>query len=437
MKDVNSREKLVELISNYIKSTNPKNLEKIDDEIRHDNRIQYGDYMRILSGRAEVSQLSDAELYWLASAVMRTNKRLGTVEDYFEEAEIRNAKAYTADEKAEMKYPLVFSDCFELAEGQYCFPLTVGDIKALKSARMLQIIPELQRNHKKDKYGDLKTKVDKKTAQDIAGLIDSGNFFFNAVRFNLMEDEDSVAPVYDEETHTLTITGGTIIVPDGNHRTISCELATKHLNDKFVVLFTYLSAVKARTLLNQEWTQVPIPKQHKEAMKPTVSNKILDAILRSPEIDEIIPNNTVKVGEEIRTNDGFILYIELSKAIEDNYNTQEIKTKAEQDEIRDWLISFMNKLVQIMHDDFSHFADVKRKSWSVSTLVWKYYIMLSRVLRGRENWRDELTEILENTDFYDAEIKTAFSEYNRRKINAFVKEKEDEICTMLNRNPLS
>ncbi len=434
MKKADSREEICGILEKYITTTSPHNLDKIDDEIRHDKKIGYSDYLRIVNGRLEVSQLSDAELYWLASAVIRVNKRLLKLSDYFEDNEILNAKAYEPESVADAKFPLVFENCFKLAENQYCFPLSVGDIKALKDARLLQIIPELQRNSKKDKYGDLKTKVDKRTASEIAQLIDGGNFFYNAVRFNLMEDEDSEAPVFDEDSHTLTISKGTIIVPDGNHRTISCELATKHLDDSFVVLFTYLSAQTTRTLLNQEWTQVPIPKQHKEAMKPTVSNKILDSILRSPDIDELYVENIVRVGEDIKSGDGFILYIELSKAIEDNYDTQNLTMKAEQDELRDWLIQFLNQLAYIMKDSFSNYRKYKKISWEVSVLSWKYYIMLSKVLRGVANWKEILRNTLKNMNFQDENVRPMFAEYNRRKINAFVREQEDELCTMLNRN---
>ena len=77
------------------------------------------------------------------------------------------------------------------------------------------------------------------------------------------------------------------LIPDGNHRTIGCELANEHLDDSFGVFFTYLPTPETRKLLNQEWTTVPIPKAHREAMRPTVANKIVEAILRSPDIDPI------------------------------------------------------------------------------------------------------------------------------------------------------
>lgn len=60
-----------------------------------------------------------------------------------------------------------------------------------------------------------------------------------------MDDGDSDIPVYDEEAKTLTVSNGIIIVPDGNHRTISCELANKHLDDCFGV-FSHISHHRRR-----------------------------------------------------------------------------------------------------------------------------------------------------------------------------------------------
>ena len=140
------------------------------------------------------------------------------------------------------KNGIVFKHVQKLADNQYMFPLSVGEIKKLKNANKLQIIPELQRNYKKDKYGELKTKVNKKSAREIANLINNGEFFYNGIRFNLMDDGEADPPVYNEDNETLTITSGTIIVPDGNHRSIACELSTKHQDDKFGIFFTYLTS---------------------------------------------------------------------------------------------------------------------------------------------------------------------------------------------------
>lgn len=434
MKASDSRVTLIRKIDNFISTASPAKLKELEEEIMHDGKITTGDFFKMLSGRYPLDEASDAELYWVAYAISRVSKRFGSVEDYFEDAEIKNYKYYDTDADINNKYRngIVFKHVQKLAEDQYMFPLSVGEIKEMKNANLLQIIPELQRNHKKDKYGDLKTKVNKQTANEISTLINNGEFFFNGIRFNLMDDGESDTPIFDEEAETLTITNGTIIVPDGNHRSIACELATKHLDDRFGIFFTYLSAPKTRLVLNQEWTTVPIPKRHREAMKPTPANKIVDSIMRSHDADELYVKNIVKDGSEIRVNHGFILYIELSDAISRYYDTDNLKMKADQDELRDWLISYMNYLTKLLYDDFSNFAKIKRNSWSVHYFAWRYYIMVSSKLKGNPEWRVMLEKIIKDTDFEDEEIRKSCVANNRRKFYAFCKEKEDAICTMMN-----
>lgn len=434
MKLSDSREHLLVDIDDFISNSNPARLKKIEEEIVHDGKISLGNFMKMVSGRCDLSSLSDAELYWVAFALSKASNRFKSPGEYFEDIEIQNYKFYNPAASREISYPIIFENVSKLAEDQYLFPLSVREIKELKNANILQIIPELQRNHKKDKYGDLKTKVNKQTAQQISTLINKGEFFYNGVRFNLMDDGECDAPIYDEENRTLTVMDGVIIVPDGNHRTIGCELANNHLDDKFGVFFTYLSSQKTRLLLNQEWTTVPIPKRHKDAMKPTISNKIVDAIIRSQDTDELYVKGIVKDGAELRANNGFILYIELSTAIQRYYDTEKLERKADQDELRDWLITYMNYLAKLLQDDFEDYKKSKKVSWATHYLAWHYYIMISKYLRGDSDWRMKLKDIIGNTDFTDPNVREFFVTNNRRKVYDFFSSKEEELCIMQNKN---
>lgn len=432
MKSTDSRNQLIEKVKSFIMGISPAKTKELEEEIMHDNKITTGDFLKMLSGRYSLEDASDAELYWILNAASKVSKTVGKIEDYFEPAEIMNYKYYDPEnDNNSYKNGIVFKHVQKLADNQYMFPLSVGEIKNLKNANKLQIIPELQRNYKKDKYGELKTKVNKKSAREIANLINNGEFFYNGIRFNLMDDGEADPPVYNEENETLTITSGTIIVPDGNHRSIACELSTKHQDDKFGIFFTYLTATDTRRILNQEWTTVPIPKRHKDAMKLTVQNKIVDSIMRSSDADELYVKNITKDGVELRRGSGFILYIEFAEAISRYYDVELLKTKADQDELRDWLITFMNYLTKIMYDDFSNFAKVKKTKWSVHYLAINYYIMISSILKGNPEWREILTQIIANTDFTDNEIKKYCVDGNRRHFFQFCKEKEDAICTMI------
>lgn len=433
MKASDSRELLIGKIENFISTISPAKSKELEQEVMHDGKISTGDFFKMLSGRYPLEEASDAELYWITFAISNVSKRFGTVNDFFEDAEIANYKFYDGATENSNKYSngIVFKHVQKLAENQYLFPLSVGEIREMKNCNILQIIPELQRNHTKDKYGDLKTKVNKQTAQEISTLINNGEFFFNGIRFNLMDDGESDPPIYDEDAETLTVVNGTIIVPDGNHRSIACELATKHLDDKFGIFFTYLSAPKTRLVLNQEWTTVPIPKRHRDAMKPTPSNKVVDSIMRSHDADELYVKNIVKDGSEIRIGNGFILYIEFSDAISRYYDMSNMQMKADQDELRDWIITFMNYLTKLMKDDFMNFTKVRRKSWAVHYYAIHYFMMIGSKIKGNSEWRTILEKIIKETNFEDEDIRKYCVSNNRRKFYQYCKEKEEAICIML------
>ena len=435
MKDIDSRDKLISALEEYLSNLSPERYKKLEEEIRHDEKIDHAKFIALYVKRMQVYELSDAELYWLTAAASRISNRVGKPEKYFEDGEIKNYKYYVPEDEKKVERPIVFKDAVMLAENQYMFPCSIREIKKLKEANILQIVPELQRNSTKNKYNELKTKVNRQNAQQIADLIDNGGFYYNSIRFNLMDDGESDNPVYDADRHTLTVYDGTIIVPDGNHRTIGCELASKHLDDKFCVLFTFLSAQDTKRLLNQEWTTVPIPKKHKDSMKQTNPNEIVDGIIRSADADPIYAKEIVRDGIETRYGHGFILYSDLADAINMYYDVDHLEPKAKRDELRDWLINFMNFLTELLLDDFKNYKKVRKEKWSVNPTAWYIFIMISEIVRdNRLEWRDEVRQIISGYDFSDQNIRQLFVSHNKRNIYAFCKEERARICSMIGRN---
>lgn len=434
MKNPDSKDKLISALETYFSGLSPDRYRKLEEEVIHDGKINHATLIGIYVKRVKIFELSDAELFWLITAVSRVTNRVGKPDQYYEQSEINSYKYYVPEKFGAVERPIVFKDVTILSENQYMFPLSIMEIKRLKEANVLHVVPELQRNSTKNKYNELQTKVNRQNAQQIADLIDSGSFYYNSIRFNLMDDGDSDNPVYDENKRTLTVYDGTIIVPDGNHRTIGCELATKHLNDKFCVLFTFLSAQDTKKLLNQEWTTVPIPKNHKESMKKTNPNEIVDGIIRSADADPIYSKEIVRDGLETRYGHGFILYSTLADAINRYYDVDNLEPKSKRDELRDWLINYLNFLTELLLDDFKNYKQIRRTKWSVNPTAFYIYIMISKIVRADKfEWRDEVRQIIAGYDFTNQDIKDLFVSHNKRKIYAFCKEEEVRICTMLNK----
>lgn len=433
MKGENSRIILIEKLDSFIKNLSPDKANKLELEIRHDKVIDFAKFLSIKIGRTTIESLSDPELFWLLNAAAKVSATVGKIEDYFEAGEVKSYKYYVPAEKEEVKFPLVFKEAFRLAENQYAFPLSVRDIKRLKEANILQVIPDLQRNSTKNKYNELVVKVNTNSAKEIGERITEGKFFFNAVRFNLMDDGEADTPVFDETSRTLTVYNGMIIVPDGNHRTIGAELATNHLDDRFVVLFTFLSAYDSRAVINQEWTTVPIPRKHRESMKQNFPNEIVDNIMRSNDADPIYSKEIMRDGNETKNGRGFLIYSELADAINLYYQVDKMETKNRRTELSEWIIRFMNHVTEELLEDFKNYKKVRRTSWAVSPIACYYYMMLSKLVYGDENWRSEVSAVLKQCNFKDPEAKKLLSSQNKRRIFEFIKGEEEKACTILNK----
>ena len=94
MKSTDSRYILIEKINEFITNSSPAKIKEFQEEVMHDGKITTGNFFKMLSGRYPLEEASDAELYWILNAASKVSKRIGKVEDYFEDAEISNYKFY-------------------------------------------------------------------------------------------------------------------------------------------------------------------------------------------------------------------------------------------------------------------------------------------------------------------------------------------------------
>lgn len=378
--------------------------DKIEEELTAFGKYNLVQYSNIVKGITPLSDLNEAELYWFIESASKHLDTIHKPEVYFDEAEIQNAKFYVNEAVEKIEFPIIFENVENLVpyeNKQFGFFLTVKQLAVMKSNGLLEVIPELQRDSKKDKYGELKTKVNKDRAANIKNTIEKGDYFYDQIKINLMNDE-SANFEYNPEKRTLTVFSGTMIIPDGNHRTIGCEMTDLNninSNNKYSIAFTFLTPIETKELLAQTWNMEPISGRQKKSMEITNSNLILDAILRNPDADPIYKKAVVRGEQGTHLQNGFILYDVLSKSIDKYYHTEEIKTQDSRTEIAQWLVQFFNRLTTILVDDFTNYKVVRKDKWSVDSYAFVGYIMLSKFLQGQEGWREELKSIIDSIDF--------------------------------------
>lgn len=394
-------DKIYPLLKNNVFNTSNDLLDKIRKDLTTEGRFTTTEFDNIIYGKTTLETLNVSELCWFILSAENHLKHYSEFKiralDYFTEIEINESKLYFRENNDKIEFPITFTNVTKMAENQYSFPCTVLEIGKLKRNNILDTMPEFQRET--DKKG--KIYVNRTRVEEIADKIESGKFKYNTIRFTLINDS-SADFCYNEEDDTITIYNGQLIVPDGNHRCIGCELVSNdspYINDKFNIAFTFSTPREIKDIIEQEWNTQPITRKHREAQKPTNSNKIIDSIKRSYNADGIYVNGIVTTGRQIACNNGFIEYGLLSKAISKYYNTDALKTQDELDEITEWLVKFMNRLTSILVDDFTNFKTVKKTKWSVSPYTWFGYIMISKYLYGNDNWRTELEDIIKSINF--------------------------------------
>lgn len=380
-----------------------------------DKKFTYAEIVGITAGNIPIESLSEQQLFWLLEYSGEYIKGLGKAEDYFTNFEIQSYKYYKSEELQKKIYPITFHNVtpmtLELGSDcrQFSFYLTVEDIMKYKEDLIFQVKPELQRDGRRNRYDHLKTKVNPKRIREIAKLIENGEFFYNSISLNLMDDDEAR---WFYNGNDIVIEKGTLIILDGNHRALACEIVERnnvHKHDLFNILLTILSPEYAKRKISQEWNTETVNKTQQRYMQPTAANSIVDAIKRNADLDDIIKENIVTTGYQVNYGEGFIIYSILSDAIEKYYNTKDIISKYEQQKIVRWLVEFFNVIAHIFHKDFSNFNKIKKNKWNVSPYAFVGFVFLSHYLMNNQDWEKELLFILDKIDF------TATDEFNKIK----------------------
>jgi hypothetical protein len=406
--------KVVNIIKQYI------NLEKektqlIKRNLVNKNKMTASNFKDYQLGK-NFENIDEVQLCILFNEI-KNHFNIGNIENYFDISIINQANDFKLESENKIEFPLVFKNVVELAENQYSFPLSVSDIANLKNENILEIIPELQRETGKTD----KVKVNLNRAKEIAEKIKNGNYKYNTIRINLMNEDGSLLN-YNKEQQTLSIESGRIICLDGNHRATGCILANDdipNIEEKFNIVFTYFNEKEARATISQEWNTESVSQRHKESMKQSNANDIIGMIRRNDNAEPLYKDKIVTHSTAIQRSQGFILSDILASAIEKEYETNNFKLQSENKKVADWLVEFFNELTAILQDDFYNFKTVKKDKWSVNPYAFVGYVYLSKVLKDKSDWETLLKNIISNIDFTNSNYITIKS--TMKKENMAVK----------------
>ena len=182
-------------------------------------KIPTGDFMDIISGRIEVSKISD---FYLFCVIYMIDLLEGTLvhQNFFTEKEISLYLKTQLQDELHNFFPIIF-DCTQTTNDQWIGSIDVSFLMKLRRLQLIRYNPETQRVMNKVIRGDkeiFKIAIDKVTAENIAKSFESETYIPDTITLNILPDSDADF-FYDVKKKQLIINSiDHFDMTDGFHR---------------------------------------------------------------------------------------------------------------------------------------------------------------------------------------------------------------------------
>lgn len=355
--------------------------------------------------------ISDEDIYAILLATSKIGlKDLSPNEVFTQEEQVELARVLKRDIKL-MSELLVLQNVTQLADNQWLAKISVAQLAMLLKKELIWADPDIQRQSRviTSSAGEVlrEVYVNKRAVKEIADLIANGQFAFNTIRINLVDDGEN-EPLFNKVDNTILMPEtGDLIVLDGNHRTTGAlkayveypELRDYFNSVYFSLIFTFFNKVRAREIVVQEATVQKFSKKQYSSLRNSYANYIVEEIRKSENAESIYSKKIVNTQNEIKAGAGFIEFPMLSSEIEKVYSTKKILTNKDAKSISEWLISFFNVIANQYPDVLSDYRKTSKENWLLRKQTWGAFVHLSKVLMNDSHWEQKLTKIITNVDW--------------------------------------
>lgn len=394
-----NREQLCNLLNNIILTEREPAAAILKSELIEKGKMNNSTINNIVFGRVHVSSLDVSALYWIYGAIKKIKSDLPDVKYFFEEIEIKKAEN-EREKSIQSQFPLVFEAIQLKPKQEFNITLPIKNLIELQKSGVIQMDAAMQRESEILIYnGQLISHVayDDSKAREISKLLISRDYSPDPIRLNLVKDTEAKY-IYDNDTKSLIIHAGNIVLLDGQHRMRAMEYALiqePELEYSFPVIFSVATVKKAQGIIAQHEKLQPINKN----LIKTYQSSIAGDIVRKLELDDNISSIYIFVDtiQALYAKAGFVLSGDLIDAINDYYKVSDYSLK-DQNDLTKWLVEFFMEIAYVMENDFKNFRTIKNK-WNTNRHIFPAYIWLSIILRDNPNWKDILHKLLDSIDF--------------------------------------
>jgi hypothetical protein len=313
-------------------------------------------------------------------------------------------------EKEESKNLWSFSPVIPvMREGKvskFTISLSAYDLATLYENETLIVVPSVQRGQKLTSSGKLKDIVSQKHINEMLENATKGRMFGGTIILNSSSEIE-----YDPDLQIIS--GNTPLqIIDGMHRT-KMSVKWKKLAKKNEINFNspknYEFTVSIEQLSDEQDAKALFAEANSYSLKVnktrtsyldvnSTANQIVQSIMKSSDLK----NKIETVSTVIRSSSpNLVTFGSLVNAVKSNYNPQ---TKKEQEQDTDYLIKYIDELVNIFpkfmtNPDINIRNELKSQYFTIEPLAWNGFIALSKVLQNQEHWERRLSKLDSKVEF--------------------------------------
>lgn len=390
----------------------------------------------VLEGNVALDSLSLTDIGVFAAEIYNTTDiEYIKPSIYLEDIELDKVKNYKKETKdTNLEYPVVFEDVRQIMHDIWTVVVPAKFIAELGYSNILNYEFETQREAKviETEEGIILTPtVNPDSVIEIEQKLLTDDFIPNVLTFNLPY-ENRCNFKWDANLKKWILLSGKLNIIDGYHRYLGITSAVrkKDLDYYFEIRLTNFSDDKAKRFIVQEDKQNPISKEY---IKSIDESDLITQI-----INQLNENNRSDLKGKITTDrssikKGYALvtFEILYKTISQLWNP---KSTGEVDDIFDYIRTFFNRLIYLYSEEFQ--TKVNNNTYGLSNeRMFVVYLILAKRLQNNDNWKEDLSNIMQNIDMEDKNIKEFIEVQNNivsRRFNRYFKMASDIVEVILN-----
>lgn len=391
-----SKNKVITIIKNVIQKNQSKATDILLDRL--EDKLSRTEIYNILD-TTNLEELDIIVLLWVYNAFSEFYK-IDKLETYFTEIEIKKAENYHISRRNE-GFPLTFEKVTKINDNEeYKFLITIQELSSLMKLGIVKLVEGMQRESITSMYNNkIVSHVsynDRKAREIGENIVNRDYHAKDDISIHLVTDGDED---YIFDGNSIVIKSGNLALLDGQHREAGIEYALmqdRDINMKQSIYFTIGTVEMAQNIIAQHEKQTPIRKSVVDSYINSDGKLIYARFSSDITISKyykfVDNHDTVVKGFGIATTADVII------AINKYYGNKSLKLK-EKNDITEWLIKFFTELVYIYEEDLLNFKVARKTKWNVKWYAFPCYIYLSNYLYQNNNWKEELSNILNKIDF--------------------------------------